>query len=248
MVSFADKNVGIVVEIGPGLGILTNELQQNFRDVFSIELEEKFVSFLKKKYEENSHVHIVHADFFQVLRDNFLESLLRGKSEYIIIANLPYHITNHFFRAIFEYKIRPRQIIVMVQKEVALRAVAKSGKHSLLSFFIEWHSMGKILFHVSRGCFFPEPKVDSSVIMLSPFQNVLQTWNVTEDEQKTIFSLVKKGFAHPRKQLRGTIALKEDQKRVINILKTIGKSEMARAEELNVKDWIFLGKKFCAQD
>ncbi len=235
-----------VLEIGPGLGMLTSALLQKSQEVVAIEYEKKFVEFLKRVFADKKHIHILHGDVRTFLRKKVFPIKTQ---DYVLVTNLPYHITGYFFEHIFSMKHPPKKIIIMIQKEVAERIFAKPPKMALAGFFVSWYAKGKFLFRVHKELFWPMPKVESAVISLDLYQNPLEFWSqkvgfqLNEEDEKKIFQLVRLGFSQKRKQLVGLLCpKKDDRERVKMALQKIGKIETSRAQEFKVEDWIVLQK------
>jgi len=170
-----DKN-DIVLEIGPGKGILTNKLAEKAGRVIAIEKDHRLIESLKEMFLTKSvygepvesaiaeNVEIVEGDIlkFDISRFKFKDS------GYKIVANIPYYITSNLLRTIFEKWPTPKLIVVMVQKEVAQRIMAKPPHMNLLALSIQFYAEPKIISYVSKGSFRPQPKVDSAIVKLVP--------------------------------------------------------------------------------
>jgi len=223
-----------VLEIGPGLGVLTEHLVEKSGQVIAVELDRKLLGFLHQKYSQVNNLEIVEGD---ILKLNIAS--LNLQTPYKIVANLPYNITSNFIRNFLETASPPSEMIIMIQKEVAQRIVAKPGAMSLLSLSVQFYAEPKILFAVGRGSFWPSPKVDSAVISLK-----LKSQPVFGDS-KLFFKIAKIGFSAKRKQLHNNLAnglhLKSDQ--VKAMIKKIGLNEKIRAQDLAIEDWIRLLQK-----
>ena len=164
ILSAAEVSPGdIVVEIGPGLGVLTEGLAKRGARVIAVELDSKLVALLKKRLAAFPDVKIIRADILkvtprQLLQDNLTASeLVRG---YKVIANLPYYITSPVLRHFLEAQPRPSEMVVMVQKEVGEAIAATPGKMSLLSVKTQFYSKPAIISYVPAASFYPPPKVD----------------------------------------------------------------------------------------
>lgn len=223
----------IVLEIGPGLGVLTDYLVERASQVVAVELDKKLVGFLHKKYESINNLKIVEGDVLKLDLDT-----LDLPTPYKIVANLPYNITSNFIRTFLEAKNPPTEMIIMIQKEVAQRIIAQVGDMSLLSLAVQFYAEPQILFTVGRGSFWPAPKVDSAVISLK-----LKKQPAFNDP-KLFFKLAKIGFSAKRKQLHNNLAngfhLTSDE--VKSLIKNVGLDERIRAQDLEIGDWIKLIK------
>ncbi len=226
-----------VLEVGPGLGVLTERLLREARVVVAVELDDRLVSYLQQKFSRAKNFILIHDDILK-----YIQKKIPLSSPFCVIANLPYQITSHFFRLLFSAPKKPEKVIVMIQKEVAERIIAKNKKMSLLSFFTKWNAQPKILFHVARGNFWPVPRVESSVIQLTPYDNPQKQWNVTLLEEQKIFTLVHLGFSGKRKQLATLLRKDYGRERVENTLEKLGIVKTIRAEDLSIEEWVSFAK------
>ncbi|MEK7072513.1 MAG: 16S rRNA (adenine(1518)-N(6)/adenine(1519)-N(6))-dimethyltransferase RsmA [Patescibacteria group bacterium] len=228
-------NKSSVLEIGPGLGVLTDHLIQKSGQVVAVELDKKLIGFLKNKYHQADNLEIIEGDILKLDRAS-----LKLVTPYKVVANLPYNITSNFIRNFLETKSPPTEMIIMIQKEVAQRIIAKPGEMSLLSLSVQFYAEPKILFEVSRNSFWPSPGVDSAVISLKLKDKLAFT------DHKLFFKVAKIGFSAKRKQLHNNLAnglhLRSDQ--IKAIIKNIGLDEKIRAQDLVMEDWINLLKYF----
>ncbi|OGH86221.1 MAG: ribosomal RNA small subunit methyltransferase A [Candidatus Magasanikbacteria bacterium RIFOXYC12_FULL_33_11] len=220
----------LVVEVGPGFGVLTFALAEKAEKVVSFEIEQK----LREYWEENGpeNLEIVWGD---VMR-NFNENNFK---KYKLVANLPYQITSGILRLFLELENKPEKIVVMVQKEVAQRITAKKGDMSVLSVSVQYYGQPKMVAKVTKGNFWPSPKVDSAVLLID---NIKSPNNDFSDEH--FFEVVKAGFAQKRKQLWRNLSqgLNLDAEKVKNILTEICGNDKIRAEELGVEEWVKIVK------
>ena len=228
----------IVVEIGPGFGILTFSLAPLVKKVFAFEIEKKLMPFWKEKQKEFPNVEIIWGNALDRIMNYEL-----GIMKYKVIANLPYQITSHLLRTLLEMENKPERIIIMVQKEVAERICAKprsagsrqTGTMSMLAVSVQYYGEPKIITKVLKGNFWPSPQVDSTVLCIKTFKHPnIQTFN---DEE--FFRVVKAGFTNKRKQLWHNLSshLGLEKEAVKNIVKEATGNEKIRAEDLSVEDW-----------
>jgi len=199
-----------IIEIGPGHGELTNELlnlKVKSLKVILIEKDKILAEQLKKKFGKDKNIKIVCGDALKVL-PRIVSSLTPSPYSlvpiYKIVGNIPYYITGHLFRIIQELKKRPIRIIVMIQKEVALRMVKKPPEMNLLAASVQYWADPKIIMSVSKKEFSPQPKIDSAVIELCTKDTHLKN-NGKEEERyyKTLGIL----FKQPRKTIKNNITL-----------------------------------------
>ena len=212
----------IVLEVGPGKGILTEKLLEKAKKVIAVEKDEQLVEFLKEKFKNNSKLEIICGD---ILKFSPMSRRDLDIGRYKIIANIPYYITSHLLRTFLESDCQPSLMVLMVQKEVAERIVGK--KESLLSISVKTYGRPEIIRKVPAGYFSPAPKVDSAVIKISGISK-----NFFQDiGEKKFFETVKKGFSQKRKMLINNLKAQKDDFTACNI------DEKARAENLSLEQW-----------
>jgi 16S rRNA (adenine1518-N6/adenine1519-N6)-dimethyltransferase len=223
----------VVIEVGPGEGILTEKLAGKCKRVTAIEIDNNLVGLLRNKLSNKKNVEIINEN---VLKINIPELLGSEASKYKVIANLPYYITSPIIRLFLEAEFPPEEMLLMVQKEVAERIVAKPGKMSVLAVSVQYSAHPKMLFEVSRQAFEPIPEVDSAVIKLT--YNLQPTTN-NQEEAKNFFRVVRAGFSAKRKMLVNNLSnsFHLDKKEIEKKLKKAGINPTARAQELSVQDW-----------
>lgn len=232
----------LVLEIGPGKGVLTAELLKRAKKVIAVEKDASLVEFLKKKFSSQledpaSKLEIIQGDALKFNPERYSLSVNRYK----IVANLPYYITSRFLRRFLESDFRPAAMTLMIQKEVAQRIVSRPPKMNLLAISVQVFGRPKIAFKVSRGYFSPAPKVDSAVIAITGISRDFFIKN--NIEEKSFFSLVKTGFAHKRKLLINNLGAELPSKeKWREIFKKYGIPEKARPENLSLQNWVCLLK------
>lgn len=223
------KKDDIVLEVGPGLGFLTSLLSQKAKKVIAVELDDKLANILKTGLDAQDVKNV------EVVNENVLDFIPPVKNGgYKIVANLPYNITSVFLRKFLSREDKPQEMILMLQKEVAERIVARAGDMSLLAVSIQFYAEAEIISLVPRRDFWPQPDVDSAIIKMKVKNEKLKV------DEKSFFRLVKIGFSSKRKMLKNNLAngyhIKEDLAR--EALKKAGFSEKTRAQELSVQDWM----------
>ncbi|MDO8261163.1 MAG: 16S rRNA (adenine(1518)-N(6)/adenine(1519)-N(6))-dimethyltransferase RsmA [Candidatus Magasanikbacteria bacterium] len=228
----------VVMEVGPGLGFLTEKLAEVAKKVVTVELDDKLFGLLDARLREKGQENI-EAINMNVLDFNIEE--WEYKKNYKIVANLPYNITSVFLRKFLSAKNQPKSLVLMLQKEVAERIAARPGKMSLLAVSVQFYADAEIVLKVGREKFWPSPEVDSAVIKIIAKNKI----NKTIDE-KSFFRLVKFGFSSKRKMLKNNLAsgfhLSQDE--VMEKIKKAGFGEKVRAQELGVEDWCKLQNEF----
>ena len=235
----------IVVEVGPGLGTLTEGLAKRGAKVIAVELDSKLVPLLKKRLSDFPDVKIISADILkvnprQLLQTNLTTSeLFRG---YKVIANIPYYITSPVLRHFFEAQPWPTRMVVMVQKEVGEAIVAAPGKMRLISVRVQFYSKPTIISYVPAASFYPPPKVDSVILRLDVYSEP----PIGVADAAGFFDIVMHGFSSPRKQLRNSLAhsLEMPPDQVSVFLEKAGIDGKRRAETLTLEEWRELWKVF----
>ena len=221
-----------VLEVGPGLGFLTAKLAKAAKNVVAVELDDKLANFLQIGLDSNDveNVTIVNQD---VLKFNPTDL----PSGYKVVANLPYNITSIFLRTFLNQKNRPQSLVLMLQKEVAERLIAKPGEMSMLALSVQFFGDVEIVREVKAGNFWPEPKIDSAVIRLIIDKD--KRGEITHDEEKAFFRLAKFGFSAKRKMLKNNLAsgLKISNAEAEKLLISVGLDEHIRAQDLSVSNW-----------
>lgn len=233
-----------VIEVGPGLGTLTQYLVEIGANVHAVEKDRRLIGFLQEKFLENKNIVIEEGDILNFSPNSypsiFGTSKLKAKS-YYVIGNIPYYLTSHLARIIFERWPRPKKIILVIQKEVAERMTAQPPDANLLSISVQYFSEPKIVRKIGKGNFWPMPDVDSSLIVLKPKNPAL-----SGKEQEMFFKAVRAGFSGKRKQLINTLSsgLKFSKVEVSKMLENKGVLSSRRAETLSISEWITIAQEF----
>lgn len=222
-----------VLEVGPGLGTLTARLINQGANVIAVEKDEA----LAKQLQSTEHLEIVEAD---ILKFNFNDL----PSGYRVAANIPYYLTSKLIRLLIESTNPPKQMGLLIQKEVAERIVAEPGNMSVLSFAVQYYAKAELGPIVPAVLFDPPPKVDSQVISIK-----LRDEPQFEADVKKLFKLVKAGFGEKRKKLVNSLAggLNMDKQQVKHLIEKAGNSQDVRAQELSMDDWRELYKVFVVE-
>lgn len=234
----AGPHIG-ALEIGPGLGVLTDSLSRRAEKVVSVELDKQLLPILKETLFGLNNVDIVQGDALkidikQLISDKF------GSMETIVCANLPYYITTPIIMRFLEEHIPVSSITAMVQEEAANRLCAEPGNRACgaVSAAVHYYCVPQILFKVPRTCFYPQPSVDSAVIKL----NILKRPPVKVADEKFFFSVIKSAFCQRRKTILNSISggLHIDKKPLSDALDNAGIKSGLRAEQLTIKDFAAL--------
>ncbi len=224
----------IVVEAGPGKGVLTERLLPSAREVIAVEKDDRLMVHLALKFKSAiaaGKLTLIHGD---ILDFDPTERDLRAGG-YKIVANIPYYITGQFLRHFLGAAAPPSRMVLMVQKEVAERIVAKDGKESILSLSVKAYGTPRYIETVRRENFSPAPNVDSAVLAI---EQISRSFFDTTDES-AFFTLVKKGFSSKRKMLAGNLAAANIAAKpaLAQMFSACGIAATARAEELSLDQW-----------
>lgn len=209
-----------VIEIGPGLGVLTKELALNAGKVTTIELDKFLIPILKENLSDYSNIEILNIDAL---------TFTPPKEKYKVVANIPYNITspllNHFLKA----ENKPISITFLVQKEVADKICKSENNESILSLQVKLFGHPKIIAKVSKNSFYPAPKVDSAILHIKIYEKTDSSYISDEDALK-ILEIAKKAFSGKRKMLSTTLK---------SMRPTLEKLDLStsRPQELSIKDW-----------
>ncbi|MFA6436091.1 MAG: 16S rRNA (adenine(1518)-N(6)/adenine(1519)-N(6))-dimethyltransferase RsmA [Candidatus Gracilibacteria bacterium] len=221
------KKDDIVIEIGPGHGVLTHALAKKGVNLTSIELDHDLINELATQFASKKNVKIIEGDALH---------FTPPKTPYHIVANIPYYITspliNHFLRE-QPADQRPQSITLLVQKEVAEKICAKPRDLSVLAIQVQLFGTPKIIATIPASHFAPPPKVDSAILHIKINEPPL-----AEKDIRRFFILVHAGFAHKRKKLIRNLETVLPKGKLQTLFKKMGLSENARAEELNLLEWV----------
>ncbi len=222
-----------VIEIGPGLGLLTAGLLASGAEVTAVELDRGLAGFLRERFEGVEPLRLIEGDAL----DQDLVHLV--EPPYDVVANLPYHITSPILHRLLGEAPRPDRLVLMVQREVAERIAAPPGKMSYLSVFVQYHARVRIALQVPAAAFEPEPAVESAVIVVEPYAADDRLDASTEDE---LWRLVQAAFRERRKMIHNVLArqLPLDAGRVTAALDAVGIAPDRRPQTLAVGEWLAL--------
>ena len=228
----------IVIEVGPGLGVLTGELAEQVGSVIAVELDSKLAGLLKQTLAPFNNVAIVNKNILDIDP----ETLLPGQNKYKVVANLPYYITSPVLRHFLEASVKPETMIVMVQKEVAEAIVAEPGQRSLLSISVQFYGKPGIVSHVPAQSFYPAPEVDSAILRIDVYPKP----PVAVTDEGSFFELVRAGFAASRKQIANSLAqgLGIPKAEALSLLERANIVPQRRAETFTIEEWARLWQVF----
>lgn len=237
-----------VLEIGGGFGVLTSRLVDIADKVFLIEKDDKLFAGLKGiEVNSNGKLKVVLDDALNLdnVNSDLIDSLkdFFGGEEFYVVANIPYSITSRLIRILLEMEYCPKEIVIMIQKEVAERICAKKGDDSILSISSKFYSNPEILFFVNKNCFYPAPEVDSAIIRLSRKSDLVIN---NKKDIDSFFKFVKAGFSNKRKMLYHNLSgvYRKDKNVVKDILTKTDLSDKSRAQDLCLEDWVKLWYNF----
>lgn len=230
------SNEDVVIEIGPGMGVLTEKLAKVCKKVIAIELDDRLIDLLRNKLRNFENVEVIHDDILKINLPELLTTNNLQHAKYKVVANLPYYITSPILRLLLETQYPPGEIIVMVQKEVAERICAAAGEMSILAVAVQYYADAEYLFTVPRTAFEPSPKVESAILKIT---YNLKSTTYNKENTKKFFRIVRAGFSAKRKTLANNLSnsLQLEKKNVEEKIESLGFSRNARAQELGVDDW-----------
>lgn len=225
-----------VLEIGAGPGGLTEELAKRADTVVAIELDEELSSLTRTRLAEYPGLHVLAADVLEFEPVELL-SEVGVEPPFVAVGNLPYYITQPIVRKLLEAEQPPERIVVLVQREVALRMAGGPGRESLLSISIKVYGAPRVLFDVPARAFWPPPKVESAVIEIERFPR--PAVSLSPAEIQAFFHLVRAGFAQPRKQLHNSMVDESGlpQREILALCEETGIDPAARPQHLSLADW-----------
>lgn len=231
--SGAKKGVG-VIEVGPGIGVLTCQLAERADRVVAIELDKRLLPVLDETLAEYDNIKIINDDILKIDLKELIETELSGM-EVVVCANLPYYITSPVIMKLLEDKLPINALTVMVQKEAAQRICAEVGSRQsgAVTVAVNYYAKPQILFGVSAGSFMPAPKVDSAVIRL----DILKEPCVQVEDEELFFKVVKAAFSQRRKTLPNSLSagLQISKLTVTNALNRANVPVNYRAEQLTME-------------
>jgi 16S rRNA (adenine1518-N6/adenine1519-N6)-dimethyltransferase len=239
----------IVLEVGPGLGVLTRELVKKAGWVIAVELDSKLSEMLQQSLASCPNVSVINKDILEVeplelIRQESIKfpQALAGQKGFKLVANLPYYITAPILRHFCEAELKPQEMVVMVQKEVAKNITAQPGELGILAISVQYYGKPQIAGYVPAGNFFPAPKVDSAILKITFYDR--PPFEVTSE--KSFFEIVRAGFCAARKQIGNSLAqgLAMPKPEVLSLLERAEVAQQRRAETLSLEEWARLERVF----
>lgn len=225
-----------VIEIGPGFGVLTNELAKHAEKVVALEIDDRLIPILKDTLSEYDNIKIINKDVLKTDIAALIDEEFDSKTV-SIAANLPYYITTPIITGIIEAKLPIRNLVVMVQKEVADRIVAKPGSkdYGAISVLCQYYANTEIITTVPADLFVPPPKVDSAVVKLAFYDKPA----VEVKDEKLFFKTVKAAFSQRRKTLLNCLSanFSSSKDELVSILEKVGIDPRRRGETLSLEEF-----------
>ena len=217
-----------VLEIGPGLGALTQILAETAASVTAVELDNRFLPILQTQLQAYDNITLVHGDILQQNPADWFDK------PYKVVANVPYYITGAILRHLLSSQPHPSVMVMTVQKEVAERVTAVPPNMSLLAVSVQYYGQAKIIDTIKAGAFWPRPNVDSAVMRI----DLGNRTQINRDNTDLFFKIVKAGFSQKRKQLQKNLRqFGYSQVKIAEILEQAGVDGRRRAETLSLDEW-----------
>jgi 16S rRNA (adenine1518-N6/adenine1519-N6)-dimethyltransferase len=239
------KETDCVLEIGPGIGTMTQHLAERAGKVICVEIDNNLIPILEDTLSSYSNVKVVHGDVLKIDLKELID--LEGENRPLkVVANLPYYITTPIIMGLFESDLPLEGITVMVQKEVAMRMKAEpsSKDYGALSLAVQYYSNPSIAANVPPNCFIPRPKVGSAVIHLQRYKEP----PVQVNDEKLMFRLIRASFNQRRKtlvnSLKNSPELSFSKEEIVQVLQANGLSETIRGEALSLEQFAALSNTF----
>lgn len=235
-----------VLEIGPGIGTMTQYLAENAGEVIAVEIDKALIPILEETLAPYKNVTVLQGDILKTDIGELAERHNAGKP-LKVVANLPYYITTPIIMGLFERNVPLESVTVMVQKEVAERMLAKPGTkdYGALSLSVQYHAEPEIVTNVPPNCFMPRPNVGSAVVKLRRFENP----PVEVQDEKFMFSIIRAAFNQRRKMLVNALAgageFSFSKEQTEAVLDSIGISAQIRGEKLSLAEFAKLANRLC---
>ena len=232
-----------VLEIGPGIGTMTQYLCEAARQVVAVEIDKMLIPILEDTLSEYDNVEVINQDVLKVDIKSLAEGKNNGKP-IKVVANLPYYITTPIIMGLFESGVPIDSITIMVQKEVADRMQTGPGSKDYGALSVQYYATAKVILNVSATCFMPRPNVDSAVIKLTRHKE--PTVNVADE--KLMFKIIRASFNQRRKTLvnglKNSPELSFSKEQIVKAIEKIGKPETIRGEALTLEEFAELANAF----
>ena len=235
-----DNPESMILEIGPGIGCLTQELAVRYKKVVAVEIDRGLIPVLSRTLAEYDNITVLNDDIMKVDIPALIEEYSEGMPV-SVCANLPYYITTPILMRLLESGVRFNSITIMIQNEVASRLVAKPGSadYGAITAVLGYYGTAKKLFKVSAGCFVPAPKVDSAVVRIDLYKEP----KYTPKNEKLFRDLIRAAFEMRRKTLTNAVSAKLphiNKDKILEGIKMLGHPETVRGERLSTEDFVKL--------
>lgn len=222
----------IVLEIGAGRGELTQAIAKEVKKVYAVEVDVFLCDILEENLEKHPNVEIIRKDMLKVNLKNILK---KSAKKIKVVGNIPYYITSPIIDHLLKFKDKIEVIYLSVQKEFARRMVAQAGSKDFGSFscFVQYYTCPKIIFSISKTCFWPAPKVDSSFLRLDINKNL----SLGLRKEKLLFQVIRKAFNQRRKILKNSLKGLISSERLVDFFKKYKINPHIRPEDLTLQDF-----------
>jgi len=233
------SNEDVILEIGPGKGALTEKLLEKAKKVIAVEKDIDLIKILEEKFKqeiENKKLVLVNEDILTFEIKNYETK----KEKYKVIANIPYNITGAIFKKFLSCTDQPERMVLLIQKEVAERIVARDNKESILSLSVKAYGTPKYIIKVGKKFFSPAPKVDSAIVAIT---NISRANFKTNNEEIAFFETIKAGFLHKRKILKRNLeCCGKNAAHIDKIFENLKINPRTRAEDLKIENWFEISR------
>lgn len=241
MISSAQiKPQDVILEIGPGFGILTKRLAQSAKQVLTVEIDHQIVQALRIILSDYHHVKIIEGDILKI-QSALINDL---PPNYKIVANLPFQITSFFLRQFLECINKPKEMTLLVQKELGERICAQPGHMSLIAVAVQFYGQPRVIRTIGKENFWPSPEVDTAILRIENIGASFST-SLSSDQTKKFWRIVRIGFSARRKQLQNNLraGLKTESVAIEAILDKIGLDKRIRAQDVSLASWLNLARE-----
>ncbi len=227
-----DKDTA-VIEIGPGLGALTQQLIETAGQVTSIEIDQNMVEILKEMFFDKENFTLIHSDILDLNLESLIKNLDKNYKRVMIVANLPYYITSEILLKLFKLENKVDSVMLMVQREFAQRLTADKNtkEYRTLTVLSKTFYDSKIVMKISKHVFYPRPNVDSAIILM-------KSKNVEINDSDELMKFVEMCFVQKRKTIYNNLKINLEEQLVLKILETSSIDGTRRASDLDVADFI----------
>lgn len=234
----------IVLEVGAGLGPLTELLLEAAQQVVAVEVDRGFTHILEDRFADRTNLVLYHEDILKTNITKLLRPISQSESpSYKCVANIPYYITSAVMRHLLESDCQPELIVLLMQKEVAQRIIAPPGNLSLLAVGVQFYGQPEIIDTIPAGAFYPAPKVDSAILRVRPYPDT----RYPVEDADLFWRVVKAGFGQKRKQLKNSLNAGLPQFNAQQVQTALQKAEIdlkRRAQTLTIEEWVRLCEAF----